>query len=85
MDSLRIIAVFASLCFLFFFIFSKLNRLYSSLGGVATGNTYDLVVVGGGIVGVACARELSIRYPNKTIAIVEKEDQLGTVNCVHCK
>ena len=45
-------------------------------GGVAD-NVFDVVIVGGGIVGVACARELSLRYPNKSIAVVEKEKELG--------
>lgn len=48
-----------------------------SSGGVADDKVYDVVVVGGGIVGVACARELSLRYPGKKIAIVEKENELG--------
>lgn len=38
---------------------------------------YDIVVVGGGIVGVATARELKIRYPTASIAIVEKESKLA--------
>lgn len=38
---------------------------------------YDLVVVGGGIVGLATAREVAMRYPNMKIALVEKEKQLG--------
>ena len=54
-----------------------------SSGGVADDKVYDVVVVGGGIVGVACARELSLRYPGKKIAIVEKENELGKyVNCL---
>ena len=39
---------------------------------------YDLVVVGGGIVGLATAREASIRHPTMRIALVEKEKELGT-------
>lgn len=38
---------------------------------------YDLVVVGGGIVGVASAREILIRHPNLKVAIVEKEKNLA--------
>lgn len=34
---------------------------------------YDYVIVGAGIIGMAIARELIKRYPDKTIAIVEKE------------
>jgi L-2-hydroxyglutarate oxidase LhgO len=39
--------------------------------------TYDVVVVGAGIVGLATARELLGRHPQLTIAVVEKEDRPG--------
>jgi 2-hydroxyglutarate dehydrogenase len=35
---------------------------------------YDVAVVGGGIIGLATARELALRYPSLRIAGVEKED-----------
>lgn len=38
---------------------------------------YDLTVVGGGIVGVASAREILLRHPQLKIAIVEKERKLA--------
>lgn len=38
---------------------------------------YDVVVVGGGIVGVATARELAIRHPKLKFAVLEKENSLG--------
>eukprot|EP00056_Hartaetosiga_gracilis_P001625 m.46168 g.46168 ORF g.46168 m.46168 type:complete len:479 (-) comp10714_c0_seq1:188-1624(-) len=38
---------------------------------------FDVGIVGGGIVGVACARELKIRYPNKRIALFEKDNDVG--------
>ena len=38
---------------------------------------YDLVIVGGGIVGLATARETAMRHPNMQIAVVEKENKLG--------
>jgi len=38
---------------------------------------YDLVVVGGGIVGCATAREIIMRHPDLKIAIVEKENELA--------
>lgn len=40
---------------------------------------YDVLVVGGGIVGVATAREIALRHPQMSIALVEKESALGTL------
>ena len=38
---------------------------------------YDIVVVGGGIVGMATAQELILRHRDLSIAVVEKEPILG--------
>jgi L-2-hydroxyglutarate oxidase LhgO len=38
---------------------------------------YDIVIVGGGIVGLATARELLIRRPGQRVAILEKESSIG--------
>lgn len=38
---------------------------------------YDIVIVGGGIVGMAAARELIIRHPKLKFAVLEKENRLG--------
>lgn len=38
---------------------------------------YDVVIVGGGIVGMATARELILRHPTLSFAVVEKENKLG--------
>lgn len=38
---------------------------------------YDVVIVGGGIVGMAVARELIMRHRNLKFAVVEKESKLG--------
>lgn len=40
-------------------------------------NQYDFLIVGAGIVGLSIAKELSERYPQSTIAILEKEPQIG--------
>ena len=38
---------------------------------------YDVVVVGGGIIGLATARQLLIDSPNTKIAVVEKESKVA--------
>lgn len=39
--------------------------------------TYDTIIIGGGIVGLAIARELLSRDPKQRIAVLEKEPELG--------
>jgi len=34
---------------------------------------FDYIIIGAGIIGIAIARELIIRFPNKKIAVIEKE------------
>ncbi len=38
---------------------------------------YDIVIVGGGIVGLATARDLLMRRPGRRVAILEKESTIG--------
>lgn len=40
-------------------------------------STYDVAVVGGGIVGLATARELILRHPTLSFILLEKEKELG--------
>lgn len=42
-----------------------------------TGPEYDLVVVGGGIIGLAVAQEISGRHPGLKLAVLEKEQKLA--------
>ncbi|WAR19878.1 L2HDH-like protein [Mya arenaria] len=44
---------------------------------------YDVVIVGGGIVGMATARELIMRHPSLTFAVVEKENRLAAHQSGH--
>lgn len=40
-------------------------------------NTFDFAIVGGGIVGLATAYKLQLKYPDKSIVIFEKETKIG--------
>lgn len=40
-------------------------------------NNFDFIVVGAGIVGAATAYKLQLKYPNKSIALLEKESKIG--------
>ncbi len=41
-------------------------------------NKFDYIIVGGGVVGLATAYKLQLKYPQKTIAILEKENSVGS-------
>src|SRR5438128_474648 len=43
----------------------------------------DLAIVGGGIVGLAVARELIARHPNASVCVLEREAELGTHQTGH--
>lgn len=44
---------------------------------------FDLIVIGGGIVGLTAAREFQHSYPKLSIALLEKEDRIGTHQTTH--
>ncbi|XP_041809645.1 L-2-hydroxyglutarate dehydrogenase, mitochondrial [Chelmon rostratus] len=46
-------------------------------------NTYDVAVVGAGIVGLATARELLLRHPSLSFILLEKEKQLAVHQSGH--
>ncbi|MBS1646549.1 MAG: L-2-hydroxyglutarate oxidase [Bacteroidetes bacterium] len=48
-----------------------------------TENTFDIVIVGGGIVGLATAYKLNLRYPDKKIAVLEKESHVAAHQTGH--
>ncbi|MEA3225744.1 MAG: L-2-hydroxyglutarate oxidase [Planctomycetota bacterium] len=41
-------------------------------------NGFDLVVVGGGIVGLACAYKITLAHPDINVAVLEKEERVAT-------
>ena len=38
---------------------------------------YDFIIVGGGIIGLATAYKLQLKFPERSIAVLEKENQIG--------
>ncbi|MDP2438841.1 MAG: L-2-hydroxyglutarate oxidase [archaeon] len=47
------------------------------------GKVYDYAVVGGGIVGLATARELLQRYPERSVVVLEKEREVAQHQSSH--
>lgn len=48
-----------------------------SPGPLAHETDFDVVIVGAGIVGMATAREIVTRFPNKTVCVLEKEAEVA--------
>ncbi len=46
-------------------------------------NSYDIVIVGGGIVGLASAYKLNLRFPTKKILVLEKEQTVAAHQTGH--
>lgn len=44
---------------------------------------YDIIIVGGGIVGLASAYKINTRYPNKKILVLEKENEVAAHQTGH--
>ena len=44
---------------------------------------YDVAIVGGGIVGLAVAREILLRFPDKTVTVLEKESEVAAHQTGH--
>jgi (S)-2-hydroxyglutarate dehydrogenase len=46
-------------------------------------NQYDIIIVGGGIVGLASAYKINLRYPSKKILVLEKEKEVAAHQTGH--
>lgn len=58
------------------FLLLRLRRCLRLLSAAAF--DVDIAVIGAGIVGLACARELLRRHPHLRLAVLEKEADVGT-------
>lgn len=78
--SLRAITSFPSSLSLLRFLSPSLihspHRSFSSHR--VSSDHYDISIIGGGIVGLACARQFLLSYPHLKVAVVEKETLLAT-------
>jgi L-2-hydroxyglutarate oxidase len=46
-------------------------------------NQYDIIIVGGGIVGLASAYKINLKYPDKKILVLEKEKEVAAHQTGH--
>ena len=45
---------------------------------VKESNSFDIAIVGGGIVGLSCAYKLQVEYPHLNLVVFEKESTLAS-------
>lgn len=60
-----------------------MNIFYAKFLYFSATERFDVVVVGGGIVGAASAREILMRHPTWKVAVVEKENRLAVHQTGH--
>uniref|UniRef100_G3PDH5 L-2-hydroxyglutarate dehydrogenase, mitochondrial n=1 Tax=Gasterosteus aculeatus TaxID=69293 RepID=G3PDH5_GASAC len=61
----------------------RLNSEPPHESGLSSPSTYDVAVVGGGIVGLATVRELILRHPSLSFVLLEKEKELAVHQSGH--
>ena len=44
---------------------------------------FDIIIIGGGIVGLATAYKLTLQHPNKKILVLEKENEVAAHQTGH--
>lgn len=50
---------------------------------MSTDSTYDVIIIGGGIVGLSTAYQLAQRWPKLSVALIEKESRVGQHQSTH--
>ena len=46
-------------------------------------NSFDIIIIGGGIVGLASAYKINLKYPDKKILVLEKEKEVAAHQTGH--
>ncbi len=57
------------------YFYQNLNRMEN--------NQFDIIIIGGGIVGLASAYKLNVKYPTKKILVLEKEKEVAVHQTGH--
>src|ERR1035438_3599577 len=56
---------------------TNLNLVFLPKIFIMESNQFDIIIVGGGVVGLAAAYKINIRYPDKKILVLEKENEVA--------
>jgi (S)-2-hydroxyglutarate dehydrogenase len=63
--------------------FLEANSLFAANLSMAQENHFDVIIVGGGCVGLATALKLNTKYPSKKILVLEKEKEVAAHQTGH--
>ena len=62
--------------------YKGIQYFYKNLISVEN-NQFDIIIVGGGIVGLAAAYKINLKYPSKKILVLEKEKEVAAHQTGH--
>src|SRR5882672_9111381 len=63
--------------------YAQQGRRFAARSSLMTDSRYDVLIVGGGIVGLAVALEITRRFPRLRLVLLEKEDSVGRHQSSH--